>query len=105
MEAGHNDEILNLLTIDSRPGSITLIFAGDAAVHLEVEAIRCHLEDIGQPWPTPWRPHPAFAAAARPPSPPLAPPGKQAWPLPGKVAITGTERKSVVAGRSVNVRV
>src|SRR3546814_8908988 len=57
MEAGHNDEILNLLTIDSRPGSITLIFAGDAAVHLEVEAIRCHLEDIGQPWPTRWRPH------------------------------------------------
>lgn len=57
MEPGHNDEILNLLTIDSRPGSITLIFAGDAAVHLEVEAIRCHLEDIGQPWPTRWRPH------------------------------------------------
>src|SRR3546814_1627077 len=49
MEPGYNDEILNLLTIDSRPGSITLIFAGDAAVHLEVEAIRCHLEDIGQP--------------------------------------------------------
>lgn len=53
---GGRDEILNLLTIDSRPDSITLIFAGDAAIRLEVEAIRCHLEDIGDPWPTRWRP-------------------------------------------------
>ena len=53
---GGKDEILSLLTIDSRPDAITLIFAGDAAVRLEVEAIRCHLEDIGDPWPTRWRP-------------------------------------------------
>ena len=56
LKPGGNDEILSLLTIDSRPKAITLIFAGDAAVHLEVEAIRCHLEDVGQPWPTRWRP-------------------------------------------------
>ena len=56
LRPGGNDEILNLLTIDSRPGAITLIFAGDAAIRLEVEAIRCHLEDIGDPWPTRWRP-------------------------------------------------
>lgn len=53
---GAKDEIFNLLTIDSRPDAITLIFAGDVAVRLEVEAIRCHLEDIGDPWPTRWRP-------------------------------------------------
>src|SRR3546814_6973357 len=29
MEPGHNDEILNLLTIDSRPGSIPPIFPGE----------------------------------------------------------------------------
>jgi hypothetical protein len=56
LHPGGNDEILNLLTIESRPDAITLIFAGDAAIRLEVEAIRCHLEDIGQPWPTRWRP-------------------------------------------------
>lgn len=53
---GRDDEILNLLTITARPDAITLIFAGDAAVRLEVAAIRCHLEDIGEPWPTRWRP-------------------------------------------------
>jgi hypothetical protein len=57
LKPGGKDEILNLLTIDSRPDAITLIFAGDAAIRLEVEAIRCHLEDIGHPWPTRWRPH------------------------------------------------
>lgn len=53
---GGKDEILSLLTIDTRPDAITLIFAGDAAIRLEVEAIRCRLEDIGDPWPTRWRP-------------------------------------------------
>jgi len=53
---GGKDEILNLLTITSQPDAITLIFAGDAAIRLEVQAIRCHVEDIGLPWPTRWRP-------------------------------------------------
>ena len=57
LKPGGNDEILSLLTITSEPQAVTLIFAGDAAIRLEVEAIRCHLEDIGQPWPTRWRPH------------------------------------------------
>lgn len=56
LKPGGNDEILSLLTITSNPGSITLIFAGEAAIRLEVEAILCHLEDLGQPWPTRWRP-------------------------------------------------
>jgi hypothetical protein len=56
LKPGGKDEILSLLTITSRPDAITLIFAGEAAVRLEVQAIRCHLEDIGQPWPTRWRP-------------------------------------------------
>lgn len=56
LKPGGKDEILNLLTITSEPQAITLIFAGDAAIRLEVQAIRCHLEDIGRPWPTRWRP-------------------------------------------------
>ncbi|WP_193370097.1 DUF2948 family protein [Pelagibius marinus] len=57
LKPGGDDEILSLLTITSDPGSVTLIFAGEAAVRLEVEAIRCHMEDLGRPWPTRWRPH------------------------------------------------
>lgn len=63
LKPGDNTEILCLLTITSEPGAVTLIFAGEAAIRLEVEAIRCHLEDIGRPWPTRWRPrHEANAA-------------------------------------------
>lgn len=50
------DQILNLLTIDSEPEAITLVFADHAAIRLDVSGIDCHLEDIGEPWPTHWRP-------------------------------------------------
>jgi hypothetical protein len=54
------DELLELLTISSEPQAIELVFAGGAAVRVEVDAIRCYLEDLGEPWPTRWRPrHPA----------------------------------------------
>jgi len=52
--------ILSLLTIQAEPGvegtEITLICAGDASVRLTVETIDCRLDDIGEPWPTVWRP-------------------------------------------------
>lgn len=51
---------LELLTIRAEPGGIYLLFAGDATVRLEIEAIRCYLEDLGEAWPTAWQPsHPA----------------------------------------------
>lgn len=40
-----------LLAIDAEEGAVTLVMAGGAAVRLEVEAIRCHLSDFGEPWP------------------------------------------------------
>jgi hypothetical protein len=59
LDVRRKSQILNLLTVQSRPGAITLIFAGGAAIRLEVAAIRCHLEDLGEPWPTRWVPsHP-----------------------------------------------
>jgi len=64
LKPGGNDEILNLLTITSQPDAITLIFAGDAAVRLEVQAIHCHMEDLGRPWPTRWRPDHGEAGGA-----------------------------------------
>lgn len=50
------DEILELLTISTDGRSVLLLFAGGAAIRLEVDAVRCFLEDLGEAWPTRWRP-------------------------------------------------
>ncbi len=50
------DEILNLLAVTAEPGAITLHFSDDKAIRLEVGAVRCRIEDLGEPWPTRWRP-------------------------------------------------
>lgn len=46
------DQFLNLLTIASEPKRITLHFSDQARLRLEVAEIRCHLTDLGEPWPT-----------------------------------------------------
>jgi hypothetical protein len=57
------DRILELLAIRAAPGRLYFDFAGDAGIRLEVEGIRCRLEDLGEPWPTRWRPrHPVDEA-------------------------------------------
>lgn len=44
--------------------AIDLLFAGDAAIRLEVERVFVHGQDLGDPWPTRWRPnHPDTEAA------------------------------------------
>ncbi|MDJ0945455.1 MAG: DUF2948 family protein [Kiloniellales bacterium] len=63
-DARKRDEILNLLSIEADPQSVTLSFSGGGAIRLEVAEILCHLEDLGQPWPTRWRPHHQDEAAA-----------------------------------------
>lgn len=56
--------ILELLTIQIDPDAVTLLFSGGAAVRLEGKAISCHLQDLGEPWPTTWRPqHPVTDTA------------------------------------------
>lgn len=49
-------QILSVLTLTYEAGAITIVFAGDAEIRLEVDKIRCHLDDLGEPWPTRWRP-------------------------------------------------
>jgi len=49
-------EFLELLTVQAQGDEILLMFSGNAAVRLEVEAVRCHFEDLGEAWPTAWRP-------------------------------------------------
>ena len=55
------DRILCLLAIRSEPGgpgsaAILLEFAGAAAIRLDTSRILCRARDLGEPWPTPWRP-------------------------------------------------
>lgn len=47
---------LELSTLRHQDGALLLVFAGGAMVRLEVDAILCHLEDFGAPWPTQFRP-------------------------------------------------
>ena len=49
--------MLSLLTVaEDEGGAIALLFAGGAAIRLEVDAIDCYVEDLGESWPTTWRP-------------------------------------------------
>ena len=50
------DQVFSLLTVEVRPRALTLVFSGGALVRLEVSSIACFLEDLGEPWPTPWLP-------------------------------------------------
>jgi hypothetical protein len=53
------ERLLVLLAIHAEPGALYLDFAGGSSIRLEVERILCHLDDLGDPWPTQWRPrHP-----------------------------------------------
>jgi hypothetical protein len=70
LDPREKDQILNLLTVEAAPGTVLLVFSGGATIRLEVRDIRCHLEDLGEPWPTRWRPSHA-AAEAEPESEPV----------------------------------
>jgi hypothetical protein len=54
----HN-RILEVLAIRAGDGCVLLEFSGAARLRLDVERLLCHVEDLGEPWPTRWRPfHP-----------------------------------------------
>ncbi len=53
------ERLLEILTLTAEDGALTILFAGGAAVRLEVERIEAIVQDVGEPWPTMWRPaHP-----------------------------------------------
>lgn len=56
LDLREKDQVLSLLTVEARPGALTLVFSGGALVRLEVASIACFLEDLGEPWATPWLP-------------------------------------------------
>jgi hypothetical protein len=54
------DRVLELLLVAAEnDNSVTLRFAAGRAIRLEIGRLACHLGDVGEPWPTPWKPaHP-----------------------------------------------
>ena len=63
IDRSNPDIMLSLLTIAYDPdgagegkGAVVLQFAGNCAIRLLVGTLRCGLEDMGEAWPTPWRP-------------------------------------------------
>jgi hypothetical protein len=55
------DRVLALLSAaQEKDGSVVVRFAADRSIRLEIARLACHLGDVGEPWPTPWKPaHPA----------------------------------------------
>jgi len=64
MPLGEPDRILGLLAIESETAEegsviVRLRFADGRMIRLEAPRLLCHLEDVGEPWPTRFRPdHP-----------------------------------------------
>jgi hypothetical protein len=54
------DRVLELLAVaQESPASVAIRFAAGRAIRLEIGRLACHLGDVGEPWPTPWKPaHP-----------------------------------------------
>jgi hypothetical protein len=50
------DRILSLLTLKAHDDGIELVFSGRAGLRLRAPAIQCRIEDVGESWPTRWRP-------------------------------------------------
>jgi hypothetical protein len=48
--------ILSLLAIRPEDGAVHLEFSGGATLRLETARILCLATDLGEPWPTQWRP-------------------------------------------------
>lgn len=49
-------QFLDLLTLRAEEEGLVLTFAGGAAIRLDAPRIRCHMRDMGEPWPTTYRP-------------------------------------------------
>ncbi len=54
------DRVLELLSVGLENDRLVILrFAASRAIRLEIGRLACHLGDVGEPWPTPWKPaHP-----------------------------------------------
>ena len=54
---GEPDRMLELMALTlENDRSVSLRFAAGRAIRLEIGRLACHLGDVGEPWPTPWKP-------------------------------------------------
>ncbi len=59
IDLAKRDQMLELLSLHLADGSLDLAFAGGKTIRLSTPRLSCHAEDIGEAWPTAWRPeHP-----------------------------------------------
>jgi hypothetical protein len=56
LEQAATDGVLSLLTLRLDGRYLLISFAGGGAIRLDVDQLFCHLEDLGESWPTVWRP-------------------------------------------------
>ena len=56
LEPAATDGVLSLLTLRHDGRYLVIAFAGGGAIRLDVEQLLCHLEDVGESWPTLWQP-------------------------------------------------
>jgi DUF2948 family protein len=56
LEQATTDGVLSLLTLRLEGRYLLIAFAGGGAIRLDVDQLFCHLEDLGESWPTVWRP-------------------------------------------------
>ena len=45
-----------LLALRAEGRTIYLDFSGGSSIRLDTDGIECRLDDMGEPWPTQWRP-------------------------------------------------
>ncbi|MCZ6884976.1 MAG: DUF2948 family protein [Alphaproteobacteria bacterium] len=58
VDQGRLLEVLTIINEDNDVANeITMVFSGNTAVKLEVDAVEVFVQDLGEPWPTMWRPH------------------------------------------------
>ncbi len=55
--AADRGRLFEVLTILAEGDVLTVIFSGGAAVRLKVDEVEAFVQDMGEPWPTMWRPH------------------------------------------------
>ncbi len=56
LDPENRSRLLSLLALKPERGAIRLVFAGKGEIRLETARIAVHLEDLGEAWPTQWRP-------------------------------------------------
>ena len=56
LEQATRDGVLSLLTLRLDGRYLLISFAGGAAIRLDIDQLLCHLEDVGESWPTLWQP-------------------------------------------------